>query len=241
MRWEFTPDEFLYAWRQLGADRNPVPLSLRSSVVWRDAWEEIERDLRQRLPVLDDPDLVPVLRTAADPDMSLILIGKRKQPLRAYGAVTANVGVTMVQRSGLQPDVGGNVVVEVGSPTLVPTVFAALSGDRRAGRVARMVESWDRLRHNGHAAGLVGDEATVADRMRNLLAAPRVGDGHIEFRGDRRAGQPPPSRYLSWFDVDGDGRYIYTRCYGDFHIDPCGTDDFRREIIRLMGSVRVQN
>ncbi|WP_280491061.1 ESX secretion-associated protein EspG [Nocardia asiatica] len=233
MRWEFTPDEFLYAWGQLGADRNPVPLSLRPSVAWRDEWEKIERALRQRLPVLEDPDLLPVLRTAADPDMSLLLIGKRKHPMRAYGAATANVGVTLAQRPGPEPAVGGNVVIEVGSPGLVPKVFAAVSGNQPAGRHASMVESWDRLQDTHSVVGLVRDESSIADRMRQLLIAPRAGYGHIEIRWDHRT-KRPQQRYLSWFDVEGDGRYTYTRRYGDFHIDPCSADEFRRSLARLM-------
>ncbi|WP_067462639.1 ESX secretion-associated protein EspG [Nocardia amamiensis] len=234
MRWEFTPDEFLYAWQQLGADRNPIPLSLRPSVVWRDEWEEIERELRRRLPVLEDPDLLPVLRTAADPDMSLILIGSRRHPLRACGAVTANIGVTMVQRPGPEPAVGGNVIIEVGSPGFVPKVFAAVSGNQPAGRHPSMVESWGRLQEDHPVVGLVRDESSILDRMRSLLAAPRVGSGHIEILCDRRAARPLPPRYLSWFDVEGDGRYVYTRRHGDFLIDPCSADEVRRSLARLM-------
>ncbi|ATL65555.1 ESX secretion-associated protein EspG [Nocardia terpenica] len=233
MKIEFTPDEMIFAWGQLGLDRWPAPLALRSSVAWQRQWEEIERDLRLRLPVLQDPDLVPVLRTAADPDMSLIMIGTRKRPLRAYGAVTANIGVTMVQRPGPEPDVGGNVVIEVGSPGLVAKVFAAVAGNQPAGRASGMVETWERLQDNGASAGFVVEQ-TVASRMRELLAAPRIGYGHIEIRPERRSPRPQPPRYVSWFDVDGDGRYTYTRRYGDFHIDPCSTTGFERLITRLM-------
>ncbi|MEG8182292.1 hypothetical protein GZH49_27850 [Nocardia terpenica] len=139
MTFEFTADEFFYAWRQLGVDRWPVPLAIRPSVAWRNDWETIESELRQRLRVLDDPDLLPVLRTAADPDMSLVMIGARKKPLRAYGAVTANIAVTLVQRPDPGPDRSGNVVIEVGPPALVPKVFTAVAGDQPAGRRAAMV------------------------------------------------------------------------------------------------------
>ncbi|MBF6062819.1 ESX secretion-associated protein EspG [Nocardia terpenica] len=236
MTFEFTADKFFYAWRQLGVDRWPVPLAIRPSAAWRDDWETIESELRQRLRVLEDPDLLPVLRTAADPDMSLVMIGARKKPLRVYGAVTANVGVTLVQRPDPGPDRIGNVVIEVGPPALVPKVFAAVAGDQPAGRHTAMVETWERLQDNTPAVGSVRDDSSTADRMRRLLAAPRTGHGHIEVRADRHAERPSSPRYVSWFDVEGDGRYTYTRSYGDFHIDPCSTGRLQQRIGRLMGA-----
>ena len=234
MKWEFTPAETLFAWEQLGWDRIPAPLAVRPDVSSLDEWARIENDLRERFPVLDDPDLVPVLRTAADPEMSVMMIGARKHPLRAYGAVTANVGVTMVQRPGPEADTGGNVVIEVGAPQRVSQVFAAVAGDRPAGRVRNLVETWERVQDERPAVGFVSDQPETADRIRELLTEPRTGDGHIEIRLDRHEPRQRSPRYISWFDVDGDGRYTYTRRYGDFHIDPCGSDDFRRMIARLM-------
>ncbi|WP_433625748.1 ESX secretion-associated protein EspG [Nocardia sp. CA-120079] len=235
MRWEFTPDEFIYVWGQLGADRIPAPLSLTASVRWRDEWEAIDRNLRERLQVIEDPDLLPVLRTAADPDISLMLVGSRNRKLRAFGAVTTNIGVTIVQRAGAGPDFGGNVVIEVGSAALVPKVFAAVAGEHPPGQTAGMVETFERLQDTRTPIGLIPDEPVVADRMRSLLAAPRSGHGHIEVQCDRHASNPPSPRYLSWFDVDGDGRYIYLRRHRDFHIDPCSTEGFRSAVSRLMG------
>ncbi|KZM69656.1 hypothetical protein AWN90_07730 [Nocardia terpenica] len=224
----------MYAWGQMRWDRIPAPLVVRPEVESLADWEAIESGLRQRLPVLDDPDLLPVLRTATDPDISLVLVGARKKPLRAYGAVTANIGVTMVQRPGPDPDSGGNIVVEVGSPALVPKVFAAVAGDQPAGRIKNMVETWERVENIHPVNGFVDDQTTVAEKMRRLLAAPRIGYGHIEVHLDRHSPRPLPRRYVSWFDVDGDGRYLYTRRYGDLHIEPCANDRFRQTITQLM-------
>jgi hypothetical protein len=234
MRWEFTQAEALFAWGRIGWDRIPVPLVFRPSVSSQEEWEAIEYELRLRFPVLDDPDLLPVLQTAADPDMSLVMVGARKKPLRAYGAVTANIGVTLVQRPGPDAESGGNIVIEVGSPALVPKVFAAVAGGQPAGQRKGMVETWERVQDGQPVTGLISDEPTIAERMRDLLAAPRTGQGHIEVQLDRHSSRPRPARYISWFDVDGDGRYTYTRRYGDFHIDPCGTDRLRQLIARLM-------
>ncbi|MBF6330540.1 ESX secretion-associated protein EspG [Nocardia transvalensis] len=234
MRWEFTQAEFAYAWDQLGSDRYPAPLVVRPEVSSQLAWETLKSELRVRFPVLQDPDLLPVLRTAADPDMSLIMIGARKRPLRAYGAVTSNIGVALVQRPGADDESGGNIVVQVGSPALVPKVFAAVAGDQPAGSHGPLVESLRRLEASTQSAGSVRDQPSAVERIYRLLDAPRVGQGHIEVEPDRHLDRRRPSGYFSWFDVEGDGRYTYTRRHGDFHIDPCSTEVFRTTIGRLM-------
>ncbi|MGV9821169.1 ESX secretion-associated protein EspG [Nocardia xishanensis] len=234
MRWQFTPDEFIYLWTAIGSDRYPAPLSLLASARWRHEWEAIEHNLRERLQVLDDPDLLPVLRTAANPDTSTVLVGTRKHPLRAYGAVIADIGVTMVQRAGTDHRHGGAVIVQVGSALLVPKVLTAVAGDCRPGHATSMVETYERLRHQPSANDWASAEPTTAQRMRQVLAAPRTAHGHIEVRTERRAENPPPPRYLSWLDVDNDGRYIYLRRYNDFHIDPCSSEGLRLGLTRLM-------
>ncbi len=235
MRWEFTQAEILYMWDQMRWDRIPTPLIIRPEVTLQDQWNAIERELVQRLPVLDDPDLLPVLRTAADPDMSLVMVGARKNPIRAYGAVTSTIGVTMVQRPGTDPDAGGNILVEVGPPRLVSKVFAAVAGRQPAGRHVAMVESLDRLGDEQPQSWMVRNEPLIVDRMRELLTAPRISNGHIEILPDRHESRRRAPRYVSWFDVEGDGRYVYTRQHGDLHIDPCSPERFKQLIARLMG------
>ncbi|AHH20527.1 EspG family protein [Nocardia nova SH22a] len=225
MKWEFTQAEFMFAWDRLGFDHFPAPLVVNPPVQSQAEWQAIEKQLRLRLSIFEDPDLVPVLRTAADPETSLVMAGFRNRPLRAYGAITSNIGVSIVQRTGPHPESSGDIVVEVGSPSLVARVFAAVAGNRVAGRHPAMVETWERVQ-DGEPVG----ENSVADRIRCLLSAPRTGHGHIEVRVGRKNARPHPPRYLSWFDVDGDGRYTYTRRYGDFRIDPCDSDRFRQAV-----------
>lgn len=232
MKWEFTQAEFMFAWDRLGLDRFPAPLAVRPQAGSRAEWDALEQQLRLRLPVLEDPDLLPVLRTAADPDTSLVMVGFRKKPVRAYGAVTANIGVSVVQRPGPDPETGGNIVVEVGNRDHVARVFAAVAGKQPPGNTKSLVENWERVQVSGPVKTLLRDQPTTADRIRTLLSAPRTGHGHIEIRTDRRSECPFPPRYISWFDIDGDGRYTYTRRYGDFHIDPCAALD--RTIGRLV-------
>ncbi|GAA5064849.1 ESX secretion-associated protein EspG [Nocardia callitridis] len=234
MKWEFTPDEFIYIWGKIGSDRYPAPLSLLASVRWRGEWEAIERNIDERIPVLRDPDLLPVLRTAANPEAALVLVGERKRPLRVYGAVTGNIGVTLVQRPGPDPAFGANVVIEVGSPALVAKICAAVAGQCQAGRTQEMVETYARLQQPSEFQTRNHDRSRLADRMRQLLAAPRTGHGHLEILHGRHEPRPASGRYLSWFDVEDDGRYLYQRRYDDFHLSPCAPDGLRQAITQIM-------
>ena len=80
-RWEFTHAELLYAWGQIGWDRIPAPLIVTPDVASMEQWESVGSELRLRFPVSQDSDLLPVLKIAADPDMSLTLVGKRGKRL----------------------------------------------------------------------------------------------------------------------------------------------------------------
>ncbi|WP_280382381.1 ESX secretion-associated protein EspG [Nocardia wallacei] len=238
MKWEFTPDEFMHLWNETGKDRYPFPLKLISSVRWQSEFSRLAQDLRERLPLGGDPDLSAVLRVAANPAVSLVIVGKRRRPVRAYGAIDTTVGVTMVQRPGLTDDFGGNVVVEVGSPAIVPKVFAAVLGDVPPGRHPAMVESFDKIRTS--LESWTGTKETTTDRMRRLLRAPRIGSGHIEVLRGLQTARPQPPQYLSWFDVEGDGRYVHRQQHNDFHIEPCSQQTIRRELARMAQQDRHQ-
>ncbi|MBB5914767.1 hypothetical protein BJY24_003634 [Nocardia transvalensis] len=221
----------MHVWNETGKDRYPFPLKLISAVRWQDDFARVAQELRERLPPGGDPDLSAVLRVAANPAVSLVITGKRRRPLRAFGAVDTTVGVTMVQRPGPTDEFGGNVVIEVGSPAIVYKVFAAVLGNVPAGSRPAMVESLDRIRTS--LESWTGTKESVTDRMRRLLHAPRSGSGHIEVLCGLQSPRPYPPQYLSWIDVEGDGRYIYREQHNDFHIEPCSQQTIHREIARM--------
>ncbi|MCM6777974.1 ESX secretion-associated protein EspG [Nocardia sp. CDC159] len=231
MKWEFTPDEFMHVWKETDRDRYPFPLSLYSSTAWQSEAERLARELDDRLPRGGDPDLSAVLRVAANPDVALSITGSRKRPVRVYAAIDTTVGVTLVQRPGPRDEVGGNVVIEVGSPAIVPKVFLAVLGSTPAGRYPAMVESFDRIQLD--LESWTGTRETVTDRMRRLLQLPRTAIGHLEARQALHTSRPHPPRYLSWIDIENDGRYLYYQQHNDLHIEPCSPDRLHREITRL--------
>lgn len=236
MKWEFTPDEFMHVWRETGADRYPFPLRLIASVRWEDEFARLTSELNQRLLLGDDPDLTAVLRVAAHPETSLALIGTRRRPLRAYGAIDTDIGVTLVQRPGPTSDFGGNVVIEVGTPATIPRVFTAVLGNIAPGNHPPLAEDTNRLLDSLESWN--GTKETTSDRIRRLLSAPRSGSGTVEcIRNTRNSPAPTPER-LNWFDVDGDGRYLYHHHYNEFHITPCDPTTLRTEITHMTRPIR---
>ncbi|WP_062994138.1 ESX secretion-associated protein EspG [Nocardia mikamii] len=232
MKWEFTPDEFMHVWKETGKDRYPYPIQLRSSAQWQSEYEQMSWELRTRMPKGFDPDLSAALRVVTNPAISLLLTGTRKRPVRIYAAVDTTVGVTLVQRPGPVADYGGNVVIEAGSASIVSKVFGAVLGNLPAGKQPALIESFDRIRTD--LDSWTGTRETTTDRMKKLLKAPRAGSGHIEVRCGLQHPRPYPPQYLSWFDVEGDGRYTYRQQYNDFRIDPAATDSICHDITRMM-------
>ncbi|WP_336086311.1 ESX secretion-associated protein EspG [Nocardia sp. SSK8] len=230
MRWEFTADEFLYVWGETGLDRIPAPLTVVPSVRWRHEWDDLAAELRVRLPVARDPDLSAVLRLAAAPELAVTVVGARNdKSIRLYCAVTHRSAVALAQLPG--SSAGRTVVVRTGNPESVPVWVSLFAGERRAGTAPPMTESVDALTTPTQAVTLDYGEASTADRVHDLLAAPRSGAGHVEVvRG--RPGSPG-GRYLSWFDVAEDGRYAYRYRHGDLMIEPCSTTRFEKILARM--------
>ncbi|MFF2083623.1 ESX secretion-associated protein EspG [Nocardia sp. NPDC058176] len=234
MRWEFTPDEFMYVWGEIGADRIPAPLVVVPSVRWRDEWDALVANLRQHLSVRDDPDLSAVLHLAASPDTAITVIGTRGDPIRLYCAVIQQSAVALAQMPGSTAEVGGNVVIRTGTAESVVSWVARFAGDRPAGSTPKMTESVDVLHSPAQALGLDYGEVSTTDRMHELLTTPRSGQGHIEVvRGHH--GDDPARRYLSWFDAEGDGRYVYRYGRGLLAVEPCSSARFDRIVSRLIG------
>ncbi|RDI64354.1 ESX secretion-associated protein EspG [Nocardia pseudobrasiliensis] len=231
MKWEFTPDEFMHVWKETDKDRYPFPLSLYSSTEWQSEADRLAEQLRHRLPPGRDADLSAVLRVASNPAVSLCVTGTRKRPIRAYGAIDTTVGVTLVQRPGPTAEVGGNVVIEVGSPAIVPKVFVAVIGNVAAGRHPAMVESFDRIRLD--LESWTGSKESVTDRMRRLLKSPRAAVGHLEVQQAVNTTRPHPPQYLSWIDLENDGRYLYFQQHNDLHIEPCSTERLLHRITQM--------
>ncbi|MFC6010209.1 ESX secretion-associated protein EspG [Nocardia lasii] len=230
MSWQFTPDEFIYVAQEFGADRFPTPLRLLSSTRYRSEWDALAATLRARIPVRDDPDLLPVLRTIFEPEITVEVMGERRGAIRAYGAIVSDIGVAVVQRPGASPDRGGDLTIRVGSVSIVARMVGAMAGRCGAGSAGRLVESMVRLHGRDPGDSWTSGRSRASIRMRELLAAPRTSSGHVKI------GRKGPARYLSWFDVRGDGRYLYSRRGDDLYVDPCGDQQFIDGLRQLIGA-----
>ncbi|APE37409.1 hypothetical protein BOX37_29675 [Nocardia mangyaensis] len=217
MSWVFTADEFACVWRtETGADCYPFPITAHSAVRDEHDYEALARAAAQRWPTGADPDLTAVLRHAAQPETAMALFSNAGPPLRAYGARSGVRGVVLRQYDD------HSVEVFSGGAAMVGRAFAAFLGEQPAGRAGHLIEDVDRL--TAHFESWQQSGESIAARMHTVAAAERTAAGHIEARVGTDTDHPTPARYLTWFDVDGDGRYLTYRWYRDLHIEPVGKD-----------------
>lgn len=231
MSWEFTVDEFAHVWRaETGSDRCPFPVVTRSAAQWESEYDRLCADAAQKWPLGADPDLSAALRHAENPAAALTLLTTAGAPIRAYAARTGDRGV-LVRQLPSGTDASGNVIVYAGAADIVPKGFAHFLGDVPAGRRAPLVEDVDQLTH--HFDSWQREPDTVAERIRKLAGAPRVSAGHIEAKLGLHTDRPHSARYVRWFDVKDDGRYLSYRKHSDLHIEPADTDAVVRAITAL--------
>ncbi|MBC7304862.1 MAG: hypothetical protein H5T78_28430 [Nocardia sp.] len=218
MSWTFTADEFAYVWRsETGEDRCPFPITTRSAARDEADYDSLAAAAARRWPTGADPDLTAVLRHAARPATALALFDSAGPSQRAFGARTGERGVVLRQHDD------GSVEVFSGASTMVARAFASFLGDQPAGSAGHLVEDVDRL--TAHFESWQRPAESVAARMHKLAGAGRAAAGYLEVTTG--AG---PARYLTWFDVKDDGRYLTYRRFRDLHIEPADKD-------RLIGAI----
>ncbi|MFJ4651507.1 ESX secretion-associated protein EspG [Nocardia sp. NPDC088792] len=209
---EFTPDEFIHLWRETDLDRFPFPLRLRSAARYQDDHDDLCRALTARLPRGRDAGLSTALRIAAEPAISLAVTGIRDHPLRAYAAIDRGLGVVLVQRPSPDPDIGANVILAAGTPTIVPEILVALLGS-----------SADTGAESRGYTSQTGD---------HLLDVPLTGHGVIEVCRHAHTRRPMPPEYLTWVDIACAGRYTYGSG-GEPLLEPCPPEVLARKLARL--------
>ncbi|MFD3592921.1 hypothetical protein ACFWU5_09345 [Nocardia sp. NPDC058640] len=110
-----------------------------------------------------------------------------------------------------------------------------MAGSSAVGTAGGMVESLASLHDRHPEDSWTSGRSRESIRMRKLLAAPRTSSGHVKISHDCQTPRPAPPRYVSWFDVRGDGRYLYSRRGEDIHIDPCIDQRFHDGLRQLIG------
>lgn len=237
MSWEFTVDEFAHVWNaETGSDRCPFPMRMRSAARWESEYERLRADAAKKWPPGADPDLSAALLHGVNPAAALTLLTTTGIPIRAYAARTGDRGM-LVRQLPAGPDPSGKVIVYAGAADIVAKGFAHFLGDMPPGGRGPLIEDVDRL--TDHFDGWHRSPDTVAERIRKLAAAPRLGAGYIEAKLSLHTDRPHPARYLRWFDVKDDGRYLSYRKHGDLHIEPADKDAVVHAITALATAKEV--
>ncbi|MFE3543729.1 ESX secretion-associated protein EspG [Nocardia sp. NPDC059177] len=117
------------------------------------------------------------------------------------------------------------IEVYAGSDLIVARALAAFLGECSPGHEEHLIEDADRIEDHFESWRRPAD--STAARMHKLARAKRDSAGHIEIRTGT-----DPARYLTWFDVSGDGRYLTYRNYRDLHIEPVGKNELISAIRR---------
>lgn len=202
MRWTFTPDEFAHVWRETELDRYPAPLHIIETAPTADAARKLRAELNERLPLRSDPDLSVALRIAATPTSHVKVIAD--DTFRMLGCAVNATAVVMSQTAP-----SSTVHISLVTTKALSRVLAQQLPHVPAGKVRQASAPLTDLADGGPLEVLVDPaRRPAADPVRAVIAARRTRTGHIGvFTGLDRAHAPKP-QYVSWIDVEADGRYL---------------------------------
>ncbi|MBF6333812.1 ESX secretion-associated protein EspG [Nocardia transvalensis] len=231
MKWVLTPDEFTHVWAgETGLDRRPYPVNMIPATTARTESEYAALGLRHRYTRNVDPDLTAALLLCARADATVITVsGERTvgEPERilAFAAVVHNHAGLLIAR----PDA---VVVLVCHARAVGDKLMEVIGSAPPGRHGPMREPQDAVlnpegkpphRTNGHRN---------AARFRRKLREPVDARGFITVTVAPDNPMSPPTRYRTWLDFTGDGRYLLTTA-ADLTLTPVSDAEFSTHLLRL--------
>lgn len=226
--WTFTTDEFAHVWQsETGTDRCPFPITTRSATRDQDEHAALAAAAARRWPTGRDGHLTAALRQAARPDVEVVAFQTAGDPVRVHGARVGDRGVVLRQ----SPE--GDVEVYAGTARMVTRALATFLGDRPEGGAGPLVEDIDRMAAQFESWHRPPE--SVTERVFRLSRAPRTSAGYIEVRTGLHEHPEAPARYLGWFDVAGDGRYLHYRSYQDLHIEPVDKERLVVAVDRLIG------
>ncbi|MFG1792411.1 ESX secretion-associated protein EspG [Nocardia sp. NPDC049149] len=228
MSWTFTPDEFAHIWRETDLDRHPYPLRILETPRTEDEAERLRATMDARLPLRADPDLSACLHILAAPHTRIVAIGGAHRPgseIRLLGGAIYDRAVLVVQEAGATPDFGGRVRLSIGHSGKLGARIAALLPHTPPGREPARSAPTAAVRDEETVVA----ERPVAPRIRKLLLKPHSAEGHIRIEPRLDGDTPAPPIHYTWFDVQGDGRYLI-RAGAEVHITPASAEQIAAQL-----------
>ncbi|MEU5841556.1 ESX secretion-associated protein EspG [Rhodococcus sp. NPDC047139] len=231
MNRHLTPDRFLVSWTAVGGDDFPFPLRYRTTAMWEGdhlANLEAARTWRHQSP---DPALDAALRTLSAAQIAVEVYGRSTDPAAEVFVRAAVDGERAVLAR--QDPAAGDIRLVTTTSERLPYVLLEQLPRVAAGREpARSAPSHDVLGPTGLGAIRRPAIDTHAESLRRLLRRERSATGSIRILRHSNPGYTPVAD-IGWFDVVGDGRYLF-RPGADLRIGPGTVDAFARELSAQM-------
>lgn len=236
MRWRLTPDRFLALWTATGLDEIPFPLRYRSTALWEDehaANLEAAHRWRRANP---DERLTAAIATMRYAEVAVEVYGQFSEgsELRLRGCIRHDSAVLARQDPGRAGDL---VVTATAAHTLVEAVVQCLPGAPPGTAPALSAPTAEVAEFARPTQVLRTAQAPPAVRLRRLLTDPRSGTGSVRVLCSPDGLNFTPVTDLGWFDVAGDGRYLF-RTGHHTHVCPATPELLRDELAYAVDEAR---
>ncbi|NLG56538.1 MAG: ESX secretion-associated protein EspG [Rhodococcus sp.] len=219
-RWSFTAHEFAWLWEdQIKRDRLPYPLMYRNTAPTLDAYRAQCDSVRESVQSKLGEQLLRALQVLAQPRIRIEVSGFRDMArnnvrVRAHAGIVDKLGVVVTQEPGPTDQIGGDIFVYAGPPTIVPTLIAGCLPPRNPGQLKGVRLHSSEIAHDKdrsflQSAGI----SSPREQYRAFFDRERDGLGRIEvFVGPAFDWRPTSDgMHVSWMDYVGDGRYMVRR------------------------------
>jgi len=232
---QLIPDRFLAVWTALGGDEFPFPLRYRTSARWEDehlANMEAAERWRRETP---DPALDHAIRTLLTGEVALEVHGRSADPA-AEVSMRAAVHADRAVLADQEPPAGAIRLTSVAPGLLADAILDRLPPVPPGREPARTAPRREVFEPSDPTAVRRDPSGTTAEALRHLLRRDRSVTGCLRVLRHTPSGYLP-SADIGWFDVVGDGRYLYLPG-PDVRILPGTVDVFRRELSGRIERVR---
>lgn len=236
MTWRLTPDRFLALWTATGLDEVPFPLRYRSTALWEDehaANVEAAHRWRRMNP---DEQLAAAMATMRHAEVTVEAYGQTSadSELRLRGCIRHDSAVLVRQEPGRAGDF---VVTTTSAYTLADAVVQCLPDAPADTAPALSAPTAEVAEFSTPTQVLRTAQAPPAVRLRRLLTDPRSGTGNLRVLSSPDGLTFTPVTDLGWFDVVGDGRYLF-RTGRHTHVCPASPELLRDELARAVDGAR---
>ncbi|MEE2033612.1 ESX secretion-associated protein EspG [Rhodococcus chondri] len=208
MNWHVSPDQFLSLCAAGGRDEFPFPLRYRSAALWEDEHAANLSAAHEWRRQLEDPRLERAIRILLTGEIAVEVYGRSTDgsaDLNARGSAEGDYAVLARQHAAY-----GDIEITTMSTALLAATLAGHIPAAAPGREAERTASTKELVEPGDGATVrrpIEDSETRA--LRRLLLRERTATGSIRVLACEDGLRFTPTGDLGWFDVAGDGRYLF--------------------------------